>query len=117
MRPLSLSSIFLLALPLLALAAPAAHVSPDAGLTTGTRDLPAARREAAVAAVVTPPPCVPKTPEPSEDASRVVFDTFIEAFLVRKNLTEAFAYVDAGYIVRASCPLPPFFLSWLRSEN
>jgi hypothetical protein len=51
-------------------------------------------------AVVTPEPCVLTTPEPSEEESSVIFDRFVDAFLVKKNLTEAFSYIDATYIVR-----------------
>ncbi|KAK8068926.1 hypothetical protein PG994_005542 [Apiospora phragmitis] len=49
------------------------------------------------AAVVTPPPCVAMTPAPSVEETQARFDKFANAFLVTKNLTEAFEYIAASY--------------------
>ncbi|KAK8878886.1 snoal-like polyketide cyclase family protein [Apiospora arundinis] len=49
------------------------------------------------AAVVTPPPCVAMTPAPSVEETKARFDKFAHAFLVTKNLTEAFEYISASY--------------------
>lgn len=51
------------------------------------------------AAVVTPPPCVAMTPAPSVEETKARFDKFANAFLVTKNLTEAFEYIAASYRV------------------
>ncbi|ROT42581.1 hypothetical protein SODALDRAFT_347522 [Sodiomyces alkalinus F11] len=49
-------------------------------------------------AVVTPPPCEPMVPEPSAEETEERFNRFANAFLVTKNLTEAFEYISATYI-------------------
>jgi hypothetical protein len=110
--------LFSLNLVPLARAAPAAPIPPSSSagstlmMTTPTRalfgrtaDIEAAGAFGMVAvgarqAVATPPPCVPRSPEPSEEEERIVFNKFVNAFLVKKNLTDAFSYVDDGYIVR-----------------
>lgn len=71
------------------------HASPTRVSFVPTRTFGNTTRQA----VVTPKPCELKTPEPSEADSSAVFDKFVDAFLVKKNLTEAFSYIDAGYIV------------------
>ncbi|KAI5859965.1 hypothetical protein GGS23DRAFT_599895 [Durotheca rogersii] len=48
--------------------------------------------------VVTPPPCVAMDPPPSEEETRARFDEFANAFLVTRNLTNAFEYVSSVYI-------------------
>ncbi|KAI1878613.1 hypothetical protein JX265_002790 [Neoarthrinium moseri] len=83
----SFSLVTLLTLPLAALATPTRLDTPARTVALEARQ-----------AVVTPPPCVPRTPEPSRAESKCIFDRFVDAFLVRKNLTEAFSYVDEGYI-------------------
>ena len=50
---------------------------------------------------VTPAPCQPQlNPPPTEQESAERFEKFAVAFLESKNLTEAFEYIDATYIVR-----------------
>lgn len=49
--------------------------------------------------LVAPPPCVPISPSPSEFETRHRFSCFAHAFLVTKNLTEAFQYISEGYVV------------------
>lgn len=55
-------------------------------------------------AVVTPPPCVAMVPEPTEEETEARFDRFANAFLVTKNLTEAFEYISSTYIVSHLVP-------------
>jgi hypothetical protein len=76
--------------PLLALTAPIS-LTNDYGLSwhiLSDRQAPKA-----------PPPCQPLSPAPTEDETRARFDKFANAFLVTKNITEAFTYISAGYIV------------------
>ena len=47
-----------------------------------------------------PPPCVRATPEPSANATQARHEKFVQAFLVKKNITEAFEYITKDYIVR-----------------
>lgn len=49
--------------------------------------------------IVAPPPCVPIYPPPSEFETQQRFSCFAHAFLVTKNLTEAFQYISEGYVV------------------
>lgn len=65
------------------------------------RDEPPSRVLDARQAVVTPPPCEPMVPEPSQEEVEERFHQFAHAFLVAKNLTEAFEYISATYIVRS----------------
>lgn len=51
------------------------------------------------AALTAPPPCQPMSPPPDEAATKARFDQFAHAFLVTKNITEAFTYISEGYIV------------------
>lgn len=102
MRATTSISFILLAAPLGVLAAPTA--SSDNRIPS--RVLLVAR------AVVTPTPCQPQlNPPPSEQESAERFEKFAHAFLETKNLTEAFEYIDATYIVRRSFlyPFPPLF--------
>ncbi|KAF4998384.1 hypothetical protein FDECE_11811 [Fusarium decemcellulare] len=48
--------------------------------------------------LVAPPPCEPIYPPPSEFETRYRFNCFTHAFLISKNLTEAFRYISKGYI-------------------
>ncbi|CAK7201749.1 hypothetical protein SEUCBS139899_004461 [Sporothrix eucalyptigena] len=50
------------------------------------------------AALTEPPPCQPMSPPPDEEATKARFDQFAHAFLVTKNITEAFTYISQGYI-------------------
>ncbi|KAL1899517.1 hypothetical protein Sste5346_002916 [Sporothrix stenoceras] len=50
------------------------------------------------AALTAPPPCQPMSPPPDEAATKARFDQFAHAFLVTKNITEAFTYISEGYI-------------------
>ncbi|KAK4455104.1 hypothetical protein QBC34DRAFT_465050 [Podospora aff. communis PSN243] len=79
---------FLLA-PLAALAAPAQGAS-------GTLRTPRTR-SIEIRQVVTPAPCVALNPPPTEDQMKARFDAFANAFLVTKNLTEAFSYISKSY--------------------
>lgn len=56
-------------------------------------------------AVVTPPPCVAIAPPPTEDETRKRHEIFANAFLVAKNLTNAFEYISSTYIVGLSSKL------------
>ncbi len=47
-----------------------------------------------------PPPCQPSSPGPSEEETKARFDRFADAFIVKKNITEAFLYISDSYIVR-----------------
>lgn len=51
------------------------------------------------ASLTAPPPCRPISPPPDEAATKARFDQFAHAFLVTKNITEAFTYISEGYIV------------------
>ncbi|KAI1243978.1 hypothetical protein MGN70_013846 [Eutypa lata] len=45
-----------------------------------------------------PPPCVREDPPPSEAETKARFDKFANAFIVTKNITEAFLYIADDYI-------------------
>ncbi|KAF2202021.1 hypothetical protein GQ43DRAFT_485858 [Delitschia confertaspora ATCC 74209] len=80
------TTLFTLVLaPLLAIAAP-----------TGISNTPSRIVERAPS-VVTPPPCVAMNPAPSVNETKARHDKFANAFLVKKNLTEAFEYIGASY--------------------
>ncbi|KAH7011145.1 hypothetical protein EDB80DRAFT_571490 [Ilyonectria destructans] len=49
-------------------------------------------------AVVTPAPCEPMVPPPCEAVVKKRFNKFANAFIVKKNLTEAFEYISSIYI-------------------
>ncbi|KAK3943594.1 hypothetical protein QBC46DRAFT_351469 [Diplogelasinospora grovesii] len=92
MRVLAFLTTALLAAPFGALAAP----------VTGTvTHVPSRIRLGVVEgrgpAVVTPPPCQPMTPAPTEDETKARFEKFAHAFLETKNLTEAFSYISSTY--------------------
>ncbi|KAF2105645.1 hypothetical protein BDV96DRAFT_617703 [Lophiotrema nucula] len=81
---------FLVALiaPLSALALPAELVAKHAGLPTFVeRQAPAK-----------PSPCQPISPAPTGDALKARADAFAQAFIYKKNITEAFTYINKGYI-------------------
>lgn len=46
-----------------------------------------------------PPPCQPLVIPPGEVETEKRFNKFANAFIVTKNITEAFTYISAGYIV------------------
>jgi hypothetical protein len=47
-----------------------------------------------------PPPCRRQNPPPSESETRAKFDQFVQVFVgPRKNITNAFEYIAADYIV------------------
>lgn len=47
-----------------------------------------------------PPPCKRMSPTPSESETKARFDRFVQAFVgPKKNITEAFTYIAADYIV------------------
>ncbi|KAK0613595.1 hypothetical protein B0T14DRAFT_437052 [Immersiella caudata] len=93
---------FLLA-PLAALAAPAQEASGTLR-TPPTRALDTRQ-------VVTPAPCAPLNPPPTEEQMKARFDKFATAFLVTKNLTEAFSYISSSYKQhRAGVPDGPEFV-------
>ncbi|KAL7620094.1 hypothetical protein AAE478_010644 [Parahypoxylon ruwenzoriense] len=48
--------------------------------------------------VVTPPPCVALDPPPSEEETHAKFVNFADAFMVKRNLTNAFEYISSLYI-------------------
>lgn len=52
------------------------------------------------AAPVKPKPCQPISPAPSVNETRARFDDFADKFIVKKNITGAFEYINQGYIVR-----------------
>lgn len=88
MRGITSVSFFLLVAPFGALAAP-----------TPSEDVIPSRVHQA-RAVVTPAPCqLQLNPPPTEQESAERFEKFAHAFLETKNLTEAFEYIDAAYIV------------------
>ncbi|PGH06940.1 hypothetical protein AJ79_06414 [Helicocarpus griseus UAMH5409] len=84
--------IAVLLTPLAAFAAPSSR-----GTGTSLSDAPS-RAVSARQGVVTPPPCVAMDPPPTEEETEARHNVFGEAFLVRKNLTEAFEYISATYI-------------------
>ncbi|KAK2774767.1 hypothetical protein FQN52_004218 [Onygenales sp. PD_12] len=95
MRTLPLFALLLA--PLTALAAP--NPRPNTGTGTAISAPPSkVIINARQGAVVTPPPCVAMDPAPTEAETEARFDIFAEAFLVRKNLTEAFEYISSTYI-------------------
>ncbi|KAK2806753.1 hypothetical protein FQN50_005753 [Emmonsiellopsis sp. PD_5] len=88
----------LLLAPLTALAAPSPNPRPNTGTGTAISAPPSKVINARQGAVVTPPPCVAMDPAPTEAETEARFDIFAEAFLVRKNLTEAFEFISSTYI-------------------
>ncbi|RYP50952.1 hypothetical protein DL768_003618 [Monosporascus sp. mg162] len=80
----ALSSLVVFLAPLASLAAPAGD--PAAGALSARQQLQQ------------PPPCVRVTPEPSPAETEARFDAFANAFLVTKNITEAFLYIAEDYI-------------------
>ncbi|RYP10263.1 hypothetical protein DL764_000755 [Monosporascus ibericus] len=80
----ALSSLIVILAPLGSLAAPAGD--PAASVLGARQPLPQ------------PPPCVRMTPEPSPTETEARFDAFANAFLVTKNITEAFLYITEDYI-------------------
>ena|ERR1700742_2813885 len=47
-----------------------------------------------------PPPCKRMSPAPSEAETKARFDKFVQAFVgPKKNISEAFTYIAADYIV------------------
>lgn len=49
--------------------------------------------------VVKPKPCEPMDPLPTEEETKARFDIFADAFIVKKNITAAFEFINKGYIV------------------
>ncbi|RDL35903.1 Uncharacterized protein BP5553_06515 [Venustampulla echinocandica] len=47
---------------------------------------------------VKPKPCQPITPAPTEEETEARFDKFADAFIVKKNITGAFEYINQAYI-------------------
>ncbi|KAF2839727.1 hypothetical protein M501DRAFT_973386 [Patellaria atrata CBS 101060] len=45
-----------------------------------------------------PKPCQPMVPAPTEEETKARHEKFAHAFLVTKNITEAFTYINQGYI-------------------
>ncbi|KAF4624602.1 hypothetical protein G7Y89_g13569 [Cudoniella acicularis] len=78
----------LLLAPLSSLAAP----SPIQNASPPSRVIHASE------AVVTPPPCKAIVPAPTEEETHARFDEFANAFLVTKNITNAFEYISSVYI-------------------
>lgn len=93
-----LTAFALLLAPLGALAAPS---GTNVAVEAPSRVL-AARQ-----GVVTPPPCEPFDPPPTEEETEARFDLFVDAFIREADLSEAFKYIGSVYIV--SC-LPATFL-------
>jgi hypothetical protein len=51
-----------------------------------------------------PVPCKRMSPPPSEAETRTRFNSFVQAFVgPKKNISEAFEYIAADYIVRYVC--------------
>ena len=48
---------------------------------------------------VKPKPCVALVPAPSVNETKARFDKFAQAFIYKKNITEAFEYITQNYIV------------------
>ncbi len=46
-----------------------------------------------------PPPCVRQSPPPDAAETEARFNKFANAFIVTKNITEAFLYITEDYIV------------------
>lgn len=57
-----------------------------------------------------PAPCVRMTPAPDANATKARFDAFAQAFIYKKNITEAFTYIAQDYIVSL---FSTFLLFWL----
>lgn len=90
MRPLALAVAFLAA-PLAAVAIPTSNAAV-AGVPS--RSPLFARQRTA------PPPCVRMNPPPTQEETNARFEAFVEAFVGRsKNITKAFEYIAADYIV------------------
>jgi hypothetical protein len=54
-----------------------------------------------------PKPCVAVVPAPSVNETLARFNKFAQAFIYKKNITEAFEYISKDYIVRPfPFPLP-----------
>ena len=62
-----------------------------------------------------PPPCKRAAPEPTEPETKARHDKFVNAFLVKKNITEAFEYIVEDYIVYPPFHSPQFTLPPLSS--
>ncbi len=91
MRALTVTALLLT--PLFSLAAPTASGTTDTGRAPPSRVLTARQ------GIVTPPPCVAITPAPTEAETSERHSKFAHAFLVAKNLTDAFSYISATYKV------------------
>lgn len=49
---------------------------------------------------IKPQPCRALSPSPTKHETKKRFHCFVNAFLLSKNLTEAFSYITKDYIVR-----------------
>lgn len=58
-----------------------------------------------------PPPCV-RNPATSANETKARFDKFAQAFIYKKNITEAFSYIAQDYIVLLPLSLPQ--QKWMR---
>lgn len=56
-------------------------------------------RQGGKCTVVTPTPCAYISPPPTEEETAARHKLFADAFVVQKNLSEAFKYIDAIYTV------------------
>jgi hypothetical protein len=54
-----------------------------------------------------PKPCVAIVPAPSVNETLARFNKFAQAFIYKKNITEAFEYISKDYIVRPTSSLTP----------
>ena len=86
-------TLLLLAAPLLALAVPGRVTTAldIANIANGGVD----KRQAPPR----PPPCQRADPPPTEEETSARFDKFVDAFVVNKNISEAFTYIAEDYIV------------------
>ena len=88
-------TLFLSALlaPLSVLAAPTAY-SPEHAALLDRQARP-----------TKPKPCVAIVPAPSVNETLARFNKFAQAFIYKKNITEAFEYISKDYIVRSTYSL------------
>ena len=60
-----------------------------------------------------PKPCVAIVPAPGVNETLTRFNKFAQAFIYKKNITEAFEYISKDYIVRPFSFLLPSFIPYL----
>lgn len=69
-----------------------------APMTTSTSTSSSSSLDTRQARPAKPAPCVRAVPEPNGTETQARFDKFAQAFIYKKNITEAFSYITQDYI-------------------